>query len=201
MPKGRDLELRRDILAAFNKQVACSLQDINKYLKTIKNPKPEHTIRYTVNAMVKEGLLKQSHRGNKNRAFYTRESLPTVSTFLNLKGQPVTLMQFIRELDERDSHPLLNDTALRLMKEWILNSIAIADPSAYKEKGITPPVAEDLLAHLDSMRVAVETFHRFLKTFISSGIWSTEQRKRLSKELEGLGITSIIVDRYGHRDE
>jgi hypothetical protein len=198
MPKPRDTELRCDILSALDRKPVCTIQDIKEHLIKIKKPKPEHTIRFTVKAMCKEGLLKVFKRGEHNRAFYVKAVFPNTTTLINFKGEPVTLMQFISELDGRDSHPLLSDTALELMKSWMLNAIAVSDKKAYLDKRIDPPDPLEIKRNLEQMKRAIEMIHRFVKAFIDTDVWSNVGHDRVKKELDGLGITAVIVDRHNN---
>ena len=199
--KPKDIELRRDILSAFDSKPICDLADISEHLSNLKRPRADHAIRYVTKKMVSEGLITIVKRGSNNRAYYVKNMFSNATTMSSLSGKPVTLVQFITELDALEMHPILKDAVLDLMKQWMFNSIAIVDPKAYEDKKLTPPVARDLKNNLEELRVALESLHRYIKTFISTDIWSELGHRKMSKELEGLGITSLLVDRYGIKNQ
>jgi hypothetical protein len=191
MAKARDTQLRHDILTAFDNKSICTIEDIREHVN-----KPDHTVRYTVKAMLNEGLIKVFKRGEHNRAYYVKEMFPNTTVLTSLTGNPVGLMQFIGELDQLNTHPVINDTALEFMKLWMLNAIATADKQAYTDKKRPIPVAKELKSNLEELRSAIELLHRYVKTFLDTDMWSDAAQERLKKELDGIGITSVLVDRY-----
>lgn len=195
--KPKDIELRRDILSSFDSKPICDLADITEHLSKLKRPRPSHSIRYVTKKMVSEGLISIIERGPNNKAYYVKNMFSNATAMHNLNGKPVTLVQFITELDSLEIHPLLKDEVLDMMKRWMFNSIAIVDPNAYTDKKVPIPVARELKSNLEELRSAIEILHRYVKGFISTDIWSELGHRKMTKELESLGITSVLVDRYG----
>lgn len=201
MGKPKDIELRHDILSSFDAKPVNDLGGVFEHLNKINKRRPLHTIRYVIKAMEKEGLITVIKRGDKNRAYYVKSLFPNATTMTSLRGEPVTLVQFITELDSLDNHPLLKDSVLTMLKQWMFNSIAIADKDAYKAKKLPIPVAEDLDASLNELKLAIELLHRYVKAFIATGVSSELGQRKVLKELEGLGITSVLVDRYSNKEK
>lgn len=197
MGKPKDIDARRDILSAFDAKPINDLGDVVEHLSKIKRPKSERSVRYILNKMENEGLVKLIKRGANNRAFWVKNVFSDATTLTDVNGNPVSLVQFITELDALDNHPLLRNETLQLMKQWMLNSIAIVDADAYAAKKLNPPVARELKSNLEELKAAIELLHRYVKHFLNAEVWSELGHTKMSKELEGLGITSVIVDRYG----
>jgi hypothetical protein len=148
--------------------------------------------------MVREGLLIEiPKRGEKNQIFYTKAVFSNITRFMDYEGNNVALHEFIQELVESTNPRIIEPSAMKAIKLWMLDVLGSSIPVAYSDKSRKIPDHEQLKKKLEEVLTMTRQFHAFIKAFVDSDVWSDVARERLAKEFDETlkQVHAGIVDR------
>lgn len=201
MAKPYERNHRSDILNAFNSTAVATVSDI----VTIINSSPEVTsesvsptsyqsTRRMMLKMVKEGTVTElPKRGEKNQRYYTKTFFKDTTRLINYEGDNVSLREFIHSLVDDVSPEIVNPEALKVIKYWMLSTLGASDPVAYAAKNKETPNVDAMRKQLEATLAMTGKFHRFLKSYLDSDVWSPVARERLLKEFKASCVEELTV--------
>lgn len=173
-----------------------TVTEVNDYLKDIKRYVSDQSTRRMLAKMVKEGLLVEIGRGEKNAIIYTKAVFNPHRYFSTLDSKVVQLTEFMHHVMTLDSK-LLAPNALVQIKRLLLDNLASTYPEPYENKNLPPVAKEDVRAALTNLMENLATWHSFIKNYLDAKIWEDFQRDSLAKEFKETypKAHALIVDR------
>jgi len=184
MARPRDNEYRTAILNALDMKFACSINDVNEYLKESNKFKSYASTRRMLLKMVSEGVINiHPKRHDKNAMYFMKGTVSPFVKMSSFNGDVVNISDFINSTYDLELDSFLNESVATGIKSLMFDYLVATRPDLFV--GIRDiPDRKEIRRKLEKTLEYTQTLHRFIKSFLTADIHSPVARKNIARELE-----------------
>jgi hypothetical protein len=177
-------DYRAAILGAFDNKLDVTLKDVTDHLKSVDAYISDNSARRMIHKMIREGLIVEIGKGDKNKAIWTKAVFNKHTMFRGMDEQLISMRKFIHSVASLESK-VISPEALSAIKTSILEILASSYPEPYAVRGSNAvPDHEALRRDLSTITTALAKWHLFIRNFLETDIWDDASRERLAKEFQ-----------------